>query len=155
MKIVVACAENSVSFDVPAKTYSADAVRIAAHVFSNRAEVYHRTSKTAHELTLVSKRKKADENALEALGGEFVNELLNQEYRFVVARFNRKVADVIVAQTLISARGDAQGPAPKDSEELKAEADKLMAAAAAEIQRTMPKKLSPQGPLYPPEVHAG
>jgi len=148
-------AKRSVALIAPRKTYSDDAVRIAAHVFSNRADVYHHASKSAHELTLVAKRKDADAASLEALGGEFLNELLNQEYRFVVARFNRKVADLIAAQTLMSARGGEKPavPAP-DSPELKAELKKLMAAAEEEIRRTMPKKLAPQGPLYPPEVHA-
>jgi His-Xaa-Ser system protein HxsD len=148
-------AGRSVSLDAPRKTYSDDAVRIAAHVFSNRAEVYHLASKSAHELRLVARRRDADEAALEALGGEFLNELLNQEYRFVVARFNRKVADLISAQSLLSARGGEKPalPAP-DSPELKAQVKKLMAAAEAEIRSTMPKKIAPQGPLYPPEDHA-
>lgn len=148
-------AERSVTLSAPRKTYSDDAVRIAAHVFANRAEVYHRASRSAHELTLVAKRRDAGAEALEALGGEFLNELLNQEYRFVVGRFNRKVADVIGAQALLSARG-GEKPAPPapDSPELKAEAAKLMAAAEDEIRRTMPKKIAPQGPLYPPEGNA-
>ena len=155
MKISVDRAERSVSLSAPRKIYSDDAVRIAAHVFSTRAEIYHNAAKTAHELTLVAKRRDLDERALEALGGEFLNELLNQEYRFVVARFNRKVADLIAAQTLLSARGGETPavPAP-DSAELKAETARLMAEAEAEIRRTMTKKLPPQGPLYPPEVHA-
>jgi His-Xaa-Ser system protein HxsD len=155
LKLTVDRAERSVSLNVPRKIYSDDAVRIAAHVFANRAEVYHGASRSDHELRLVAKRRDADEPALEALGGEFLNELLNQEYRFVVARFNRKVADVIAAQTLMSARGGEKPakPAP-DSPELKAELKKLMAAAQEEIRLTMPKKIAPQGPLYPPEGHA-
>jgi His-Xaa-Ser system protein HxsD len=155
MKMSVDRAERSVSFSAPRAVYSDDAVRIAAHVFSNRVDVYHEPSKTAHALTLVAKRRDLDEKALEALGGEFLNEMLNQEYRFVVARFNRKVADLIAAQTLLSARGGENPAAPApETEELKAETVRLMAEAAAEIKRTMPKKLAPQGPLYPPEVHA-
>lgn len=152
MKMSIDRAERTVSFSVSKKLYSDDAVRIAAHVFSNRAEIYHEASKTAHVLTLEAKRRDLDEKALSALGGEFVNELLNQEYRFVVARFNRKVADVIAAQTLLSARGGENPAAPApDSAELKAETARLMAEANAEIKKTMPKKLAPQGPLYPPE----
>lgn len=155
MKISVDRAERSVSLSAPRKIYSDDAVRIAAHVFSNRTEIYHEAAKSHHELTLVAKRRDLDEKSLEALGGEFLNELLNQEYRFVVARFNRKVADLIAAQTLLSARGGENPEAPaEDSAELKAEAARLMAEANDEIKRTMPKKLAPQGPLYPPEFRA-
>ncbi|NNN05250.1 MAG: hypothetical protein HKL90_05060 [Elusimicrobia bacterium] len=148
-------AKRSVALNVPRKIYGDDAVRIAAHVFSNRAEVYHRAGKAAHELTLVARHRGADAASLEALGGEFLNELLNQEYRSVTARFNRKIADIIAAQALLSARG-AETPAlpAQDSPEFEAEVQKLLAAAGDEIARTMPKKLSPQGPLYPPEPRA-
>jgi len=155
VKFLVDRAERSVSLRVPKKIYSDDAVRIAAHVFSNRAETYAESSRAEHALTLVAKRQDADAAVLEALGGEFLNELLNQEYRFVVARFNRKVADVIAAQTLLAARGGENPPAPPaETPELKAETERLMQAAAAEIARTMPKKISPPGPLYPPEARA-
>ena len=57
MKMTVDRAERSVSLAAPKKIYSDDAVRIAAHVFSNRAEIYHEATKTAHELTVVAKKK--------------------------------------------------------------------------------------------------
>ena len=155
MKILVDLPERSVALSVPRKTYCDDAVRIAAHVFSNRAEVYHEAGKAAHELTLVAKRRDADEAALEALGGEFLNELLNQEYRFVVARFNRKISNLIAAQALFSARGGEKPPRPApDSPELQAETVRLMREADAEIRRVMPKKIKPQGSPIAPEVHA-
>ncbi len=155
MNISVDPAEGSVRLNLPRQTYSRDAMSIAAHVFSNRAEVYQRASKTGHELTLVAKRPDCDEAALESLGGEFLNELLNQEYRFIVARFNRKIADRISAQTLLSARGGENPKKPEaDSPELAEQLKKLMAAAEAEIRLTMPKKLPPQGPLYTPPPDA-
>lgn len=155
MKMSVDRAERSVRFAVPRAVYSDDAVRIAAHVFANRAETYAEESKAAFDLTLVSKKAGLDDSSLEALAGEFLNELLNQEYRFVVARFNRKVADVVTAQTLLSARGGENPPAPPaETPELKAETQRLMREAADEIERTMPKKIAAPGPLYPPEARA-
>ena len=155
MKLSIDRAERSVTVSVPRKVYSDDALRIAAHVFSNRAEVYHEESKTAHTLTLEAKRRDLDEAALEALGGEFLNELLNQQYRFAVARLNRKVADLIAAQTLLSARGGEDAPPPpEDTAELKAEAARLVKAAEDEARRTMPKRIPPQGSPIPPEAHA-
>ena len=155
MKILTDRAARSVSLSAPRATYSDDAVRIAAHVFSNRADVYHEATRSAHELTLVAKRRDADAAALEALGGEFLNELLNQEYRFVVARFNRKVADLIAAQTLLSARGGENPPQrAAASPELQAETARLMRAAAEEIERTMPRKIAPRGSPIPPEPDA-
>jgi His-Xaa-Ser system protein HxsD len=157
MNIVVDASENRVTVTVPLKLYSEDAVRIAAHVFDGRAEVYHDAGRTARELTLAARRKGLDAAALEALGGEFLNELLNQEYRFIVARFNRRVADRIVAQTLLSARGGDNPPKPPaDSAELKAETKRLLAEAADEIRRTMPKRIAPQGaPMRPPQEPDG
>jgi|GEM_PF-1211720 len=157
MNIAVDVAERRVSLRAPRKLYSEDAVRIAAHVFDGRAEVYHEAGAREHELTLVARRKDLDAGALEALGGEFLNELLNQEYRFVVARFNRRIADRIVAQALLSARGGDKPPkAPADTPELKAETKRLMAEAADEIRRTMPKKIAPQGaPMRPPQEADG
>jgi His-Xaa-Ser system protein HxsD len=155
MKIIPDAAQRSVRLEAPRRNYSDDAVRIAAHVFSSRAEVYWRKGRTAHELTLAAKRAGLDAAALEALGGEFLNELLNQEYRFVVARFNRRIADVIAAQALLSARGGANPPPPAaDSADLAAETERLMSEAAAEIRRTMPAKIAPQGSPIPPEAHA-
>lgn len=156
MKIAVDAAARSVSLSVPRSVYSEDAVRIAALVLSSRAEAYHEATRAAHELTLVARRKTASAAELEALGGDFLNELLNQEYRFVVARFNRKIADRIVAQTLYAARGGDNPPPARhpaeDTAEFKAEAARLMAAAAEEIKRVMPKRLPPQGrPMTLPE----
>jgi His-Xaa-Ser system protein HxsD len=153
MNIAVDAAERRVSVRVPRKIYSDDAVRIAAHVFDSRAEVYHEAGRAEHELTLVARRTGLDAGALEALGGEFLNELLNQEYRFLVARFNRRIADRIVAQSLLSARGgDHPAPPPPDTPELKAETKRLLAEAADEIRRTMPKRIPPQGaPIRAPE----
>lgn len=151
MKIVVDAAERSVEVSVPRKIYSDDSVRIAAMVFSGRAEIYYDKTKTEHALTLVARRKDLDAAALERLGGDCLNELLNQEYRAQWARFHRKIADRVVAQVLLAARGgETPAPLPKDSPELEAETKRLMAAAADEIARTMPKRIPPQGaPMRP------
>lgn len=126
--------------------YSREAIGIAAHIFSNRAEVYLSDGGKAWELSLKAKRAKQDPKALE---GEFKNELLNQEYRFIVSRFNAKLSKLIVTQALFSARGEERTPeAP--SAELKAETERLLAEARDEIARTMPKKLPPQGAVLPP-----
>jgi His-Xaa-Ser system protein HxsD len=155
MKILVKTAERSASLSVPRSLYSDDAVLIAARIFAGRAEVYHEPTRAEHRLTLVAARAGLDAAALEALGGEFLNELLNQEYRFVVGRFNRKIADVIAAQTLLSARGgEHPAPQPEDSPELKAEAERLMREAEEETKRTMPKRIPPQNQPIPPEPRA-
>lgn len=88
--------ERSVSFDIPKKIYSMDALRIAAQTLSSKIDVYLTESKTDFEVTLKAKRRDAGEPQLEALAGEFGNELLNQEYRFIVGRFNQKISSLII-----------------------------------------------------------
>ena len=145
--------ESSVSFAVSKKLYSKEGLQIAAHIFDSRAEVLLADDGGYLELTLRSKRKAPAQDELERLAGEFLNELLNQEYRFIVGRFNQKVAGLIVTQAMFSARGGeapAQ-PAPEEqTPEFKAEVEKLMREAEGEVRRTMPKKLPPQGTVLPP-----
>jgi His-Xaa-Ser system protein HxsD len=144
--------ERSVSLTAPKSVYSRDGLGIAAHIFAGRAEVYLSESPKSWELTLKSRRP-AGEAELRALAGEFFNELLNQEYRFLVSRLNAKVSGLIVAQTLLSARGGETAPAAPPEErtpEFKAEVDRMMAEAAEEIRRTMPRRIAPQGNPLPP-----
>ncbi|PIR18005.1 MAG: hypothetical protein COV48_07960, partial [Elusimicrobia bacterium CG11_big_fil_rev_8_21_14_0_20_64_6] len=101
--------ERSVSFDIPKKIYSMDALRIAAQILAPKVDVYLDETKAAYEVTLKAKRREAGEPQLRSLAGEFGNELLNQEYRFIVGRFNAKISSLIVTQALMAARG---GEAP-------------------------------------------
>ena len=142
---------------LPSSVYSDEGLRITAAVFEARCEVYHEPVKGGFTLTLAARRKDLDAKALEALAGEFLNELLNQEYRFVVSRFNRRVADLVVTQALLSARGGETPPAAPAGESapaFKDEVARLMAEASAEIKKTMPKRLPPQGgPILPVVEH--
>lgn len=156
MKLDIDAKSREVGFSIPAKVYSMDALRIAAATFESRCESAAGQEKGRYEVTLKA-RKALDEAGLKALAGEFANELLNQEYRFLVARFNRKVADLIAAQTLLAARGGENPPGAPEGEkspEFQAEVKKLLAEAADEIRRTMPKRIAPQGSPIPPEKDA-
>lgn len=156
MKLDIDAKAREAVFSVPAKVYSMDALRIAAATFESRCESAAGEDAGRYEVTLTA-RKPLDEAGLKALAGEFANELLNQEYRFLVARFNRKVADLIAAQTLLAARGGENPPPPPEGEktpEFQAEVKKLLAEAADEIRRTMPKRIAPQGSPIPPEKDA-
>lgn len=159
MKLDIDLGERQVALSADKAVYSKDAIVIAAHVFDSRAEVYLAEEDDAWEVTLKAKRRDVREPELRALGGEFFNELLNQEYRFVVSGFNRKVADLIVTQTLFSARGGETPPAAPAGEqtpEFLAEVASLMETARDEVARTMPKKIAPQGnPLPPAEESVG
>ena len=144
--------DASVEFSVPRSLYARESIEIAAHIFERRAEVYLEEAPKAFRLTLKSKRPGRDAAWLESQAGEFMNELLNQEYRSVVGRFNRTLSNLIVTQALFSARGGENPPPPlkEDSPEVKVKIEAMMNEALAEIEKTMPKKIPPQGiPLTP------
>lgn len=135
------------------KIYSKDALLIAAQILSNKINVYLEESKSDYTVTIEAKRRGVDEAQLAALAGEFGNELLNQEYRFIVGRFNSKISSLIVTQTLMAARGGQTPPAPPAGESTP-EFQKLVADlvrnAEAEVARTMPRKIADQGTVLPP-----
>lgn len=144
---------RSVELRLPAAVYSPDSVRIAAHVFDRRAEAFLSEEGRTLEVTLVSRGADAGPEELGRLGREFLNELLNQEYRALVGRFNRKITDLVVTQALYSARGGETPPEKADegSPEFQADVERMMREAEEEIRRTMPPKIPPQGPPVPPE----
>lgn len=141
------------------KIYSKDSLLIAAQVLSSKVNVYLEETKSAYKVTLEAKRKDADAAKMRALAGEFGNELLNQEYRFLVGRFNAKISSLIVTQTLMAARGGetpAPAPAGESTPEFKEMVLALMRNAQAEVARTMPPKIPHQGtPLPPVKEDAG
>lgn len=152
-------AERTVSFSLSKKIYSLESLKIANHIFSSKAEVLLADSKDELEVTLRSKKKVPTESDLSALGGEFLNELLNQEYRFLVGGFNQKISNLIVTQALMAARGGenpAKAPAEEQTPQFKAAVAAMIKEAEAEVKKTMPRKLPPQGtPLPPAKEDAG
>lgn len=153
MKLERDLKERTVAFKVDARNYSKDSARIAAHVFSARAEVFIEEGKNSFELTLQAKRKSAGAAELDALAGEFLNEMLNQEYRFLVSRFNERIASLTITQSLFAARGGENPPGPAAAEaapEFQAAVAAMLAEAEEEIRRTMPRRIAPQGNPLPP-----
>ncbi len=158
MRLEIDPQEPSVSFSAPKSVYSQDGLRIAAHVFATRAEVLVAKYRDSYAVTLKSKRRSASQADLEALAGEFLNELLNQEYRFLVGRFNHKISGLIVTQVLLAARGGEQAvkpPSEERSAEFQAAVAVLMKEAEEEALRTMPKRIAPQGRPLPPAPEGG
>lgn len=150
MRLQINPEAKEVSFRIHPSLYGEDAVRVAAHIFERRAEVYVEKKARSTELTLAARRSNSD---LEALGREFLNELLNQEYRKMVGSLNKNLAAMLVTQALYSARGGETEPKPAAlTPEQKTEVRRLMEEAQEEIDRTMPKRIAPQGPPIPQEA---
>ncbi|TBR23578.1 hypothetical protein EPO15_05655 [bacterium] len=131
---------HEASLSVPKAVYSERALEIAAAVFAKRAQTYVGETKTAWELTLEAKRKGLTATELEALAGDFLAELLNQEVRSLTGALNKDVAALQSAQALLAARGGENPPAaPEEDAAFKKAAAKLLAEAKAEQARTAPK----------------
>jgi len=76
--------------------YSAEAVKLAAFVFSDRADIKIRRIKDSLAVAIRGGGQAA---------GEFMNEVLNQQCRIDLAKKNSKIAGIIVTKALLSAAG--------------------------------------------------
>lgn len=116
--------------------YSRTALEISAAAFAKRAEVYVGETKSEWDLEFKSLRKKPTEAQMTALGGDFLNELLSQEYRFLVSSMNKDVASLQATQALWAASGGEGRPVPpKETAAFKKEAAALLKAAVSEFSR--------------------
>ena len=78
--------------------YSGEAVKLAAFVFSERAEIRIVPAKGGLKVSL-----RAEDAG--RVAGEFLNEVLNQQCRRDLAKKNPKIAGIIVTKALLSAAG--------------------------------------------------
>jgi len=155
MEFKVSTKTGEVSFSIQKKLYALELVQGAAYVLTDRAVDYVEEAKGRYELTLKAKDKAdATRERLEALAGEFVNELLNHALRQKLLANNRSIMEHIISRAMVSARRDpadpAQPPAAAEQElnaEQRAEIDKLIAEAEAEIaaRRKATAKPDPRG----------
>ena len=106
--------------------YSERALAIAARTLARRAEAYVDETRTHWVLTLEPKGKEPPG----VLEGDFLNEALGQECRFLTASFNKTMASLQETQALLAARGGESPKAPvKPGAALEKEAAALMKAA--------------------------
>lgn len=121
---------------LPKSVYSRTALEISAAAFSKRAEVYVGETKSEWNLEIKSRRKKPTEAQLAALEGDFLNELLSQEYRFLVSALNKDLASLQATQALLAAKGGDSRPAPaKEDAAFKKAASALFKTAVSEFSR--------------------
>jgi len=151
MKFDIDAEAGEIGFKIQDSIYAADSLQVAAAVFEKKAEVFEEESGKGAKVVTLAARKKLKDPELELLAREFLNELLNVEYRKMVGELNKGLSGMLVTQALYAARGGDAGPPKFElTEGQKAEADRLMAEAREEAARTMPAKLPPQGPPIAP-----
>ena len=117
--------ERSVTFEIQENVYPLDAIYGAAYLFIDRCYVFlNRPADAVVSVRLKTKEHGADEQVLDALAGEFANELLNQAFRARLAESTGKIREYYVARAFFSEPRPNNNIdailAELDSEELKA-----------------------------------
>lgn len=102
--------ENKTVVSVDQKLYPLEAVYGAAYAFLDKAYIYlEQGPKSKIQVTLKGKERMTRKQ-LEAMKGEFSNELLNSSLRDRISKSNKKIREYIVARALASA---SQGSSPE------------------------------------------
>jgi His-Xaa-Ser system protein HxsD len=102
---------RSVTLRVDPAIYSLDALYAAAYVFIDRCYVVLDKPDSSYRATLAWKRGAPSSEQLEALVGEFANELLSCAWRAKITQANRDLLESVTAQAL----GGAMGPPSLDA----------------------------------------
>ncbi|MDP2311163.1 MAG: His-Xaa-Ser system protein HxsD [Pseudomonadota bacterium] len=106
-----------VSFVVDESIYALDTIQGAAYLFLDRCYVFLDRPADQRVAVVLKSKDEADHEALEALAGEFANELLNQALRKAVGASNAKIREFILAKAFFSV------DAPSSIDKLLAELD--------------------------------
>jgi len=107
--------EGSKKLVLDAGIYSGEAVKLAAFVFSDKADIrivprgkVLEVSISAEDAGRASGGSEGQNSSsiMPLLGAEFMNEVLNQQCRIDLAKKNSKIAGIIVTKALLSAAGE-------------------------------------------------
>ncbi len=95
--------QNKTVILINPKLYSLEAVYGAAYAFLDKAYVYLEQGPNSKIQVNLKGKEKMNKKSLEALRGEFLNELLNFSLREKISKNNKKIREYIVARALVSA----------------------------------------------------
>lgn len=99
-------AEGSVTITVDASVYPLEALYGAAYIFIDRCYVLiDRPRGGSFSVSLTAKAAGVSDEALRAMVGEFVNELLSQAWRQKILEENRVILETVTTQALAGAMG--------------------------------------------------
>lgn len=144
-------AANSIQWTINPKVYPLEVVYQAAFVFIDRAYMLLDYDAAGNILVTLKGKATLKKAELEALQGEFANELLNQAVRRTLSRQNRRLRELIVAKALFAAgrpqelreimgavspnRAPGGGPAPRPWDEATQEEQDELDRLLAEIEQ--------------------
>ncbi|MFA6285182.1 MAG: His-Xaa-Ser system protein HxsD [Parcubacteria group bacterium] len=97
--------ENQIVFQLSSRNYPLEAVHNTAYVFLDRAYIYLDGDPEKEIVVSLKGKDKLDKIQLEALRGEFLNELLNYLVRIQIAKQNKKIREFVVGSALIHGLG--------------------------------------------------
>lgn len=97
--------ERRVRFEVDESLYTLDAIYGAAYLFLDRCYVFLDRPGDRRVQVVLRTRGAAETAELEALAGQFANELLNQALRKQISESNGRLREYIMARALFSADG--------------------------------------------------
>lgn len=144
---------DEVIFRIQKKLYPLELLQGAAYVLTDRCVAYVSEGRGYYEVTLEAKAKTGPEG-LRALGGDFVNEVLNQVLRQRLLANNRVIVERILGAAFTSARGQETAQAGSELDAAsRAELDRLVAEAEAETSGG--KAADPRGTLQTWEERHG
>lgn len=108
MTPIVDARQNRIEWTIGLTTYPMDAVYGACYVFIDRCYVWLDKADEKRLQVVLRGKETLDRAALEALAGEFMNELLHQVLRLRLARRTGKVREMIIGRALYAAESPAE-----------------------------------------------
>ena len=99
--------DRQVAFDVSEELYNLDAIYSAAYLFIGRCYVFLDRPADRQVRVRLRTKEKADEEALEALAGEFANELLNSQLRVTLSRATATIREQYMARAFFAPQQNA------------------------------------------------
>ena len=95
--------KNKLVILVDCDIYSLDAVYGASYVFLEKAYIRLQKGKGSNVEIILKSREPINKSAIDKLGDEFMNELLNFSLKSQIAKNNKKIREYIVGRALASA----------------------------------------------------
>ena len=102
--------ENQIVFLLNSKIYSLEAIYSTAYVFLDRFYVFLDGDPFKEVIIFLKGKRKLNKKQLQALKGEFCNELLNYLLRVEIAKRNKKIREFIIGTALVSALPFSKDP---------------------------------------------